>query len=611
VVAFCFYYFVALHLLFCKNLSIKQYYENQIAKLNQEIKQAVVVYNSFSNFRLALLVGGFAIMYVLFQYAPEAVLIFVPAWLIGFYFLVLKHTQLETKKDRLLATERILQNELDLELNQKVNIYDNGQKYQDEFHPFSGDLDLFGDGSLFALVNRCKTYDGQNLLAKSILKPKSKLEIEEYQHAIQETKNIDTWRQAFAAVLVSVKSENTESLKNLVAPPKFKLEGLLPLYPFVSWLFLGIIIYSFYTNGPETGFVVLAGAIAFNASIVGLNRKISEPYFREIGNLNRNLAAYREAVEQIRTQAWEQKLNVEHAEKLNNRTNPIDEFSAIARKLEMRKNQFAALFLYMASPFDLVQLGRLKKWISQNPNFFTEILESIAWFEYASSFGTLAFNKPNWVVPQIINQSKPSIVAKELAHPLLLDAVPNDFDWNTSNALSIITGSNMSGKSTFLRTVGINTVLAYCGSVVYANQFQISENLAIHTYMRIKDSLQQNASTFKAEIDRLKMLIEAIKNQPNAILLVDEMLRGTNSEDKLKGSAAFLELIAKEGAFAMLATHDLRVTDIATKYPNTIKNYFFEYQSENNELRFDYKIKPGICQSFNATELLRSAGLIL
>ena len=127
--------------------------------------------------------------------------------------------------------------------------------------------------------------------------------------------------------------------------------------------------------------------------------------------------------------------------------------------------------------------------------------------------------------------------------------------------------------------------------------------------MRIKDSIQQNASTFKAEIERIKLVLAAINNNENALFLIDEMLRGTNSEDKLAGSMALLEKIVSSKAYAMVATHDLRMTEISEKYPDSVKNYYFEYATENGELLFDYLIKEGVCKSFNASLLLKSIGL--
>jgi MutS domain V len=590
---------------------LEQYYSKRKREVEKNLSSASAQFNRLSNIRLALLLLGFVLIYFLLQWSGVAVAVFILMWLTGFYFLVQAHDTSEAQKNALLNEKDVIQNELNILANTFSNAYDNGKEFQNEKHPFSSDLDLFGEGSLFGYVNRAATENGRKLLSKMFLNPASKAEITHLQSAVLEVKNLAAWRISFQAVLYSIHAEDTQTLRTLIAPPDLKAEFILKFYPLISWLLGVFICYSFYSYGIETGLGVLVGAIAINYGLVGLNRKISEEYFQKISGINRNLKQYREAVEKIKQEPWQSEICKKYAKNTLCDSNPIDTFEAIARKIEMRKNQFAAVFLYCVSPFDLIELGKLKKWVNANPNFFENIISSIAQFEYLTSLGTLAFNHPDWVMPSISQYPKPTFNAKEIAHPLIINAVSNSFALGSTNALSLITGSNMSGKSTFLRTIGLNTVLAYCGSVVSAKSLEISEGILLFTYMRIKDSLLQNASTFKAEIDRLKMLIDAIKSEPNALLLVDEMLRGTNSEDKLKGSMAFIESIVTANTAAFIATHDLRMTHIAQKYPEKIRNYYFEYQSENNELKFDYKIKAGICQSFNATELLRSAGLIL
>ncbi len=580
-------------------------------KIQKDLLLAKATFNKFSNARLSLLIGGFVVLYFLFSWSAIAVSLFIPLWLTCFYYLVKAHDKSEANKQQLSQELEVVQNEINIQEKAFSNRYETGAMYQNEIHPFSSDLDIFGKGSLFAAVNRCATRGGQEVLADRFLNPLKKNQINAIQAALIELKSMDSWRIGLQAVLLPVSLEEPSVLKAIPSPPPLKAAFLLGLYPLLSWVFGIGIFATFWFFGAETGIMVFFAALGFNYAIVGINKKLSDAYFLKIGHIYRNLKQYKAAINHIRGYSWQSEECIKYAEVLMDKTEPLEEFEQIARTVEMRQNQAAAIFLYAVSPFDLLALSRLKKWLEKHPDFFENMLDSIAGFEYLSSLGTLAYNNPSWTLPEINTSPKPSLIASELGHPLIKDAVSNDFVLDSSNALSLITGSNMSGKSTFLRTLGLNTVLAYAGSVVAAKSLRLSEGILLFTYMRIKDSLLQNASTFKAEIDRLSMLIIAIKTQPQALLLVDEMLRGTNSEDKLKGSMAFMESIVAGDTMALIATHDLRMTDIADKYPNRIKNYFFEYQSENNELRFDYKIKPGICQSFNATELLRMAGLIL
>jgi DNA mismatch repair ATPase MutS len=166
----------------------------------------------------------------------------------------------------------------------------------------------------------------------------------------------------------------------------------------------------------------------------------------------------------------------------------------------------------------------------------------------------------------------------------------------------------MAGKSTFLRTIGINTVLALCGAPVCASEMQVSV-ITIISYMRIKDSLNESTSTFKAELDRLQMLLAAVSNEPKVFFLIDEMLRGTNSVDKYLGSKAVIEqLISKKGV-GMVATHDLQIAHLEQKHPDYVRNFYFDIQVIDGEMLFDYKIKHGECKTFNASLLLKQIGI--
>ncbi|WP_369829198.1 hypothetical protein [Mucilaginibacter sp. OK268] len=222
----------------------------------------------------------------------------------------------------------------------------------------------------------------------------------------------------------------------------------------------------------------------------------------------------------------------------------------------------------------------------------------------------MAINYPEWNFPQIDDREAYTLTAHGLAHPLI-DAtkrIENDYELDDAFKIDIITGSNMAGKSTFLRTIGINTVLALCGAPVCAKSMQVSV-ITIISYMRIKDSLNESTSTFKAELDRLQMLLAAVENEPKIFFLIDEMLRGTNSVDKYLGSKAVIEQLIAKKAVGMVATHDLQIAQLETKYPDYVRNFYFDIQVKDGEMLFDYKIKHGECKTFNASLLLKQIGI--
>jgi DNA mismatch repair ATPase MutS len=200
--------------------------------------------------------------------------------------------------------------------------------------------------------------------------------------------------------------------------------------------------------------------------------------------------------------------------------------------------------------------------------------------------------------------------AEEMGHPLIPAGrrISNDFSVEGHGKAIVITGSNMSGKSTFLRTCGINAVLAFAGAPVCASAFTVS-HVRLHSSMRISDSLEENISSFYAELRRLRSIISAAENDPKVFLLLDEILRGTNSDDRYMGSVALIKQITGYGSVALVATHDLRLAGLENELPVAIENYHFDVKVSGEELFFDYKLTPGVCSSFNASLLMKKMGI--
>jgi DNA mismatch repair ATPase MutS len=258
----------------------------------------------------------------------------------------------------------------------------------------------------------------------------------------------------------------------------------------------------------------------------------------------------------------------------------------------------------------LKQTIAIEQWKRDNHENLEDAFAVIAEFEALASIAGLQFNYPEWSTPTIEDGEAYTLIAKNLAHPLInsKSRVTNDYELTDDFKIDIITGSNMAGKSTFLRTIGINTVLALCGAPVCADNLLISV-MTMVTYMRIKDSLNESTSTFKAELDRLQMLLAAVKQEYKVFFLIDEMLRGTNSVDKYLGSKAVIEQLIAKKAVGMVATHDLEIAKLETAYPDYVRNFYFDIQVIDGEMLFDYKMKHGECKTFNATLLLKQIGI--
>jgi DNA mismatch repair ATPase MutS len=533
----------------------------------------------------------------------------------GFYFLVKIHDEVKTKTVQLIYKKGFFENELYIIQGQPSDYY-NGGEFIENVHPYSEDLDVFGSFSLFSLLNRAATSFGINRLRDSFLL-KTNEPINRIQEATQEIVAKKKWHEAFLSVLfplIESDKSKTQAVYDFTFEDEIKNEKLISLYSkILPFLWIGIIAAGFLVSWTITsviGFIIYL----VNLSIVGRYRKLSEAYFVRVEGVYRTLQPIERAVEIILSEDWKAAKNSKLKSQIPQSAevqNPIKAFSYLVKKLEIRRNQMAALFYYIYSPFDVIQLVKLKRWNEQNPGFFKEILTVIGEFEILASFATCAVNHPDWTFPILSEEQPFELRGKQIGHPLLSSSsnVRNDFDIQNQNRISLITGSNMSGKSTFLRSAGTNILLAYMGAPVCAESLRLSKNIEMITYMRIKDDLNLNVSTFKAEINRVKMIVNGIDANKNHLFLIDEMLRGTNSEDKLKGAIALLRKIAKSDTYSLVATHDLRATEVASEYPEIIQNFFFEFKNVNNDLEFDYKIKAGVCTSFNASQLLKQVGL--
>jgi hypothetical protein len=595
------------------------FYTAQLANLRENQALLQKTYNKTSTYRLLLLIAGLSIIIQAFRFNLLLGGLTLIAFIFGFYFLVKYHEKTEENLLQNKNQQELWMYELDTLNHIENKKYDNGEKIKDPQHLFSADLDLFGENSLFQLVNRAKTKLGKEMLSNAMLNIETDENLlKQKQEAVKEVSAKTEWRLAFLASLINIsqiQAETANEIAHIPNPPKLQLRQFIKVYglilPFL-WVIFFVVFYFLKFEGIAYG---LGAFILFNFFINGINNKITEPYLEQIAVTGRALQSFSKAAELIANEHFDSKVlqvALQEFPKADLQSkNPIEEFALIIKKLDMRKNLMASLFLISARPFVPIETLKLENWLVKNPKFFHEIFSTISIFEYYASMATLNFNHTDWAFPEALTDSSRSIDAKLVGHPLIKghQTVGNDFFLNENNRVNLITGSNMSGKSTFLRTLGINLILANLGGPVFAKKFKYRLGMIPVCYMRITDSINENASTFKAEIERIKLVLRALQTKDKYIFLIDEMLRGTNSEDKLKGSMALFEKLVNEGAIALIATHDLRLSEISEKYAEKVKNFYFEYSTEHGELFFDYKLKEGVCKSFNASLLLASIGL--
>ena len=287
----------------------------------------------------------------------------------------------------------------------------------------------------------------------------------------------------------------------------------------------------------------------------------------------------------------------------------IARLSYIISQLNARYNAFVLLF-NLFGLWDLQWVLSLEKWKLQQKGQLNKWFNALAEFETLSSFATIAFNNPDWTKPSIVEEKV--IQATALGHPLISNAkrVANDMKLPTAGHIKLLTGSNMAGKSTLLRTVGLNIVLAMAGAPVCAQKLSLPL-LQVYTSMRTQDALHESTSSFYAELKRLKVIIEAVEKGENIFFLLDEILKGTNSRDRHTGSKALIRQLIEQGGGGIIATHDLELGSLESQYNGPIENWCMEVEIQDGKLHFDYLLKKGVSKSFNATLLMQQMGIAI
>ena len=533
-----------------------------------------------------------------------------------FAWVINKQSQFEVLKIYFQNVKTVNGNEIG-SITARTNIYHSGRWFVNDKHNYTSDLDIFGDGSLFQLINRAATFPGIVKLAKWLNAPESKSTILLRQQAVSEIGSKNDWRTDIQAHLVFSIKQQKEQIKNLLEYLKIPIEledqKWLSLYSKVApYLLLSVIIVAvFYT--PLRYFAGLLALV--NVRIVASQAKTVKKTDLIAGKIGESLKHFVSAFKSIENEEWEsaylktQSGRIKHAESeaISAR---VEELSNLINKLNYRLNVVASFILNTFFLWDIRMVIAIENWKKNNQQSLEDAFDVIAEYEALISLASLRINYPDWCFPEIVESETYTIAAKQIAHPLIPvnQRVANDYELTDTYKIDIITGSNMAGKSTFLRTIGINIVLALSGAPACAESMRVSV-MTVLSYMRIKDSLNESTSTFKAELDRLQMLLAAVDSDAKIFFLIDEMLRGTNSVDKYLGSKAVIQqLISKKGV-GMVATHDLQIAELEKQYPDYIRNFYFDIQVKEGEMLFDYKIKHGECKTFNASLLLRQIGI--
>jgi DNA mismatch repair ATPase MutS len=585
----------------------KTYYKQQLQKHTIEVSRLKKQLTSLSLFRLLVfLATGFAI-YLTLSTWQTAIIIGVLG-LSAFLFLLSKYTDLKAKRNLHQALVSINEEELKIASGDFHDRPD-GSQFQDPSHYYSLDIDLFGRGSFFQFINRSATNEGTSVLANALVANKTDGIIER-QKAIDNLAKKPDWRQRFSAIASLIKVETPAPV---ITQWLQSHQSFLP--SFIKWLPLA------FTLGSVAVFILIIFSIAppllfLYWLLLGLG--ITGRFVKKINTLATNTSKIKDTFRQyslllneIENETFNSELLISKQKQIQSEQKTASSifklFSQHIDALDNRNNIISAIFGNGLFLWDIKQTYNIEKWIETYKNTVKDWFEVVSFFDAYNSLGSYTFNHPQFVFPEI--STNPSVIkATDLGHPLLNKNKRVDSDLLINKQeFFIVTGANMAGKSTFLRTVSLHIVMSNVGLPVCAKASTYAP-VKLITSMRTSDSLTDDSSYFFSELTRLKFIVDTIQKEPYFIIL-DEILKGTNSTDKAIGSRKFVEKLVASNATGIIATHDLSLCEIEQELKD-VKNYYFDAEIINDELHFDYTLKHGICQNMNASFLLKKMEIV-
>jgi MutS domain V len=474
------------------------------------------------------------------------------------------------------------------------------------------DLDIFGKRSLFHFLNRTTTVHGKQALAALLKSPlEHTSQIEKYQQAVRLLSQETDKRQLLTAhgLLKEEKEGNLFGLEDwLEAPTPLRRKKWVMIIRWVVMTYNILCLLLLIYNGNYRP--LLAGVVA-GWILTGLfARYISEQHVL-LGRKHGILEQYMAILRLFNTiDPGKSELLGEVRQETGRAHDAIRQLARLSNFFDQSLNFLVAFILNNLFLYNLNCMVALEKWKETNKKFFPSWIEAVGSIELLNSLATYAFNHPHYVYPTAV-EAPLFIEAEQLAHPLIPagEAVANDFAIGQSQQLILVTGSNMSGKTTFLRAIGVNVLLAQCGAPVCAARFVFTP-VHLLTSLRISDSLQEHTSYFMAELKKLQKIIHRLRSGVPCLVLIDEILRGTNSDDKTYGSEQFIRQLIRYQCLSLFATHDLSLGQLEQEMPAVVSNYCFESIIENGDLLFDYRLQKGIARNRNASFLMKKMEII-
>lgn len=593
----------------------KNHYTERLSLTKGQLQQVKKQIFRISMLRLTLFIAGVAGIYFFFSQTPLLIVCICLTFL-PLFILVKIHNRFFIRKEWLETQARIIQEELQA-LSGDYSSFEDGKEYVNPEHPYSFDLDIFGRRSLFQSINRTCTFFGKDRLAKWLQNHlHEKTSIEKRQEMVREISEHTLFREQFrvAGLVHHGQSSDAEKIQAWSqSPAQYLHAGWVKAFiwgvPVINSLLLITSLAgwtSFSWLGLSFGiFLVLSFGIIKRATY------IQETYGKQLKSLN----GYARLIALAKAENWKSAGMQELMERFNlNGQSPIQALQQLSKeldRLDLRNNQFLYVLLEGSIFFQLQEIVRIERWKARYGQHISKWLETVGELDALCSLGTFAYNHPQYTYPELTE--KPfCFLATQMGHPLMpaSQCVKNDATIPSRPFFLIITGANMAGKSTYLRTIGVNYLLACIGAPVCCERLKLYPNQLI-TSLRTSDSLSDNESYFFAELKRLKRIIDLLNQGQQLFIILDEILKGTNSMDKQKGSFDLIRQFMQLKANGIIATHDLLLGSLIKQFPEEIRNYCFEADIKENELTFSYKLREGVAQNMNACFLMKKMGIIL
>ena len=594
----------------------QEWYNTNLSDTNLSLNKVNKTILYISIIRIMLFVGCISTVIALWSYSAQTIIIGACCTLIPFLIMIKVHNRFFMRKQWLEVKADILKKELK-GLDNDYSDFDDGKEFADTEHLYSFDLDIFGHKSLFQAINRTCTHIGKKTLADCMQNHlRTKKDIEIRQACIKDISTRNNFRLKFAITGLinrSADSDDNDIQKWAGTESSFTKSTwariLIWLVPSVNIILLvcglaNIISMSWFG-------LVFSVFVILSFSVIKRATALQEEYGKKL----RTLSTYARLITLAQNEEWNADGIKDIVKRLEiDGKSPADALNALTKeldRLDLRNNQILYVILEGSMFFQLRQMIRIEAWKDRYGKYLSGWLEAVGEIDALCSLGTFAYNHPDYKFAEITDTPF-CYDAEELGHPLMPEeqCVKNNALIPSRPYFLIITGANMAGKSTYLRTIGVNYLLACIGAPSCCKRMKIHPAQLI-TSLRTSDSLSDNESYFFAELKRLKRIIDMLNNGEELFIILDEILKGTNSTDKQKGSFSLIRQFMTLKANGIIATHDLLLGELVKYFPDQIRNYCFEADIKNNELYFSYKIREGIAQNMNACFLMKKMGIVI